>query len=85
MTIAELNQLEEPQFVERLGAVCEHSPWVAEGAWHRRPFSSPGHLHETMMAVVREAPAECRLALVRAHPELAGQEAKAGTDRKSVV
>ena len=79
MTIAELNQLGEPKFVERLGAVFEHSPWVAEGAWRRRPFASLETLHIAMTAIVREAPMERKLALVRAHPELAGQEAKAGT------
>jgi 2-oxo-4-hydroxy-4-carboxy-5-ureidoimidazoline decarboxylase len=75
----DINRLDRARFVERLGGVFEHSPWVAEGAWARRPFASVEALHEAMMTVVREAPQERQLALVRAHPELAGAEAKAGT------
>jgi OHCU decarboxylase len=58
--------------------VFEYSPWVAERAWERGPFRSAGELHAAMMAVVREASREEQLALVRAHPELAGREAKEG-------
>jgi OHCU decarboxylase len=60
-------------------AVFEHSPWVAERAWPRGPFRSADELHGAMMAVVREASEAERLALIRAHPELAGREAAQGT------
>ena len=76
---AQLNRLEKSQFVERYGGVFEHSPWVAECAWQRRPFASADSLHEAMMVVVSEAPRERQLALVRTHPELAGREAGEGT------
>lgn len=76
MELAGLNALGEREFVARLGAVFEHSPWVAQRAWHARPFSSVDALHEAMMAAVREATRDEQLALVRAHPELAGAEAK---------
>lgn len=66
-------------FVAELGAVFEHSPWVAERAFERRPFRSVDELHAAMMDVVRAASPAERLALLRAHPELAGAEAKAGT------
>src|SRR5256885_11399833 len=75
---AELNSLEEDEFVAHLGAVFEHSPWVAERAWLRRPFQSIEELHGAMMEVVREAGFDEQLALVRAHPELAGREAAEG-------
>ena len=52
--------------------VFEHSPWVAERAWRKQPFASVDALHEEMMAVVRDASREEQLALIRAHPELAG-------------
>ena len=55
--------------------VFEHSPWVAERAWLRGPFGSVDALHAAMMDVVRAASREEQLALVRAHPELAGREA----------
>ena len=55
MAPAEVNSLEEEEFVARFGAVFEHSPWVAERAWHRRPFSSLEDLHRAMTTEVREA------------------------------
>jgi len=58
--------------------VFEHSPWVAERAWESGEFRSADELHAAMMAVVREASREEQLALVRAHPELAGAQAVAG-------
>jgi len=79
VTLAELNRLNLAAFVAELGAVFEHSPWVAERAFQRRPFATVEELHHVMTAVVRGATPAEQLALVRAHPELAGAEAKAGT------
>ena len=79
VTLAELNRLGAAAFAGELGAVFEHSPWVASRAYDRRPFGSIDELHQAMMAAVRAASAEEQLALVRAHPELAGAEAKEGT------
>jgi OHCU decarboxylase len=77
-TLSEVNAMDEPSFVAALGGLFEHSPWVARGAWRRRPFASVGELHGAFEAAMREAPRERRLALVRAHPELAGREAIEG-------
>ncbi len=68
----------EDAFVAALGGVFEHSPWVAEGAHRAGPFASVEALHGAMVEVVRAAPRERRLALIRAHPQLAGREAEAG-------
>jgi len=76
--VIEANGLDRDAFVARFGGVFEHSPWVAERAWRRRPFVSLDALHAAMMAAVHEAPREEQLALVRAHPELAGREATEG-------
>lgn len=73
-----LNETSPDQFVALLGAIVEHSPWVAEAAASRRPFSTIDLLHRTMMQIVAEAPAAQKLALIQAHPELAGREAVAG-------
>ena len=78
MKLPQVNALTLAQFVARLGGVFEHSPWVAERAWARGPFDSADRLHESMMQVVRDANAEEQLALIRAHPELAGREASKG-------
>jgi OHCU decarboxylase len=68
----------EEVFVARYGGLVEHSPWVARGAWARGPFTGLDDLHAALVAVVREAPRERQLALIRAHPELAGREAQGG-------
>jgi 2-oxo-4-hydroxy-4-carboxy-5-ureidoimidazoline decarboxylase len=78
VALAGLNALEEREFVARLGGVFEHSPWVAQRAYAARPFASLEELHAAMMDAVRAAGREQQLALVRAHPELAGSEAKQG-------
>lgn len=67
------------EFVAALGGVFEHSPWVAERALASRPFADTAALHAAMVSVVRDAAREVQLGLLRAHPELAGREAQAGT------
>ena len=79
MTLAELNGLPRPAFEAQLGGVFEHSAWVASRAYAARPFASVDALHGAMMAAVRAAAGDEQLALVRAHPELAGAQTKAGT------
>ncbi|WP_313997224.1 2-oxo-4-hydroxy-4-carboxy-5-ureidoimidazoline decarboxylase [uncultured Paenibacillus sp.] len=71
LSIGGLNDLDRLQFVEKLGAVFEHSPWVAESAWELGPFRSKDDLHEKMMRIVRLSPAKRILKLFRAHPDLA--------------
>jgi 2-oxo-4-hydroxy-4-carboxy-5-ureidoimidazoline decarboxylase len=78
MTIDELNDADQTAFVATLGAIYEHSPWIAERAWPHRPFGTASALHAAMAQVVAEAGAEAQLGLVRAHPDLAGRLARAG-------
>lgn len=78
LTLSKLNAMDRASFVARLGAVFEHSPWVADAVWPARPFASIDELHRAMIAAVEAAPLPRRLALLQAHPELAGQEAQAG-------
>ena len=78
MTLWELNRLSTAAFVAALGNVFEHSPWVAERASKKRPFQTLDELHETMIAAVWSAPAATQMALLRAHPELAGKAALRG-------
>ena len=68
-----------PSFVAALGDIYEHAPWVAEAVHGQRPFASLAALHEAMIAAVRAASAEQRLALLKGHPDLAGKAARAGT------
>ena len=73
MTLAELNRLDRAQFVKALGGIYEHSPWVAEEIWSRRPFGTIDDLHAAMKDAVARAGHERQLALIRAHPDLAGK------------
>ncbi|WP_151636212.1 2-oxo-4-hydroxy-4-carboxy-5-ureidoimidazoline decarboxylase [Noviherbaspirillum aerium] len=73
-----LNAMSVADFTATLGAIFEHSPWVAERAAARRPFASVQQLHEAMADAVRGATEEERIALIRAHPELAGKAAVRG-------
>ena len=73
MTLAELNAADRAAFVAALGGVFERSPWVAERAFATRPFASVDALHRAMVAAMHAASREERLALIRAHPELAGR------------
>jgi 2-oxo-4-hydroxy-4-carboxy-5-ureidoimidazoline decarboxylase len=65
-----LNTCAPDAFVTALGEIFEHSPWVAEAAAVRRPFPTVAALHDAMVAVIRAAPAERKLAFLQAHPEL---------------
>ncbi|CAB3798106.1 2-oxo-4-hydroxy-4-carboxy-5-ureidoimidazoline decarboxylase [Pararobbsia alpina] len=65
-------------FVSTLGGIFEHSPWVAEGAWERRPFADIDALHRAMCEAVEAADPSLQLALIDAHPELAGKAAIRG-------
>ena len=73
MTLAELDALDRAGFVAALGGVFEHSPWIAERAFAARPFASVDALHRAMLHVVDSATRDEQLALIRAHPELAGR------------
>jgi 2-oxo-4-hydroxy-4-carboxy-5-ureidoimidazoline decarboxylase len=79
VTLAALNAADKAQFVAALGAIYEHSPWVAEAAFAKKPFPSLAALHEAMAAAVRSADGAKTLALIAAHPDLAGKAARAGT------
>ena len=70
MTLREVNESDRPRFVEKVGWVFEHSPWVAERAWIEKPFASVDDLHRAMAAAVIAATPEEQLSLLRAHPDL---------------
>jgi OHCU decarboxylase len=74
-----INELDRAAFVERFGPLFEHSPWVAEAAWHDRPFADREQLYQALVAAMYAAPRERKLALIRAHPDLAGKAAIEGT------
>jgi 2-oxo-4-hydroxy-4-carboxy-5-ureidoimidazoline decarboxylase len=78
-SLAQLNGLDQAAFVRLVGPVFEHSPWIAEAAWPRRPFTDLAKLHAALCEIVRAASADQKLALICAHPDLAGRAALAGS------
>ena len=78
MTRTELNSLRHDEFVLIVGPVFEHSPWIADAAWGKRPFASVEELHRTLCETVLDASEKKQLALIRAHPDLVGRLALAG-------
>ena len=76
-TLAELNACSKDDFVAALANIFEYSPWIAEQAASSRPFAGVGPLFEAMKAAVDRAPSELRLALIKAHPDLANKTQRA--------
>jgi N-carbamoyl-L-amino-acid hydrolase len=79
LTLHQLNAATPAEFAALLAGIYEHSPWIAEQAARARPFASFVQLKLAMSHAVREAGRDAQLALVRAHPELAGKAMLART------
>jgi beta-ureidopropionase / N-carbamoyl-L-amino-acid hydrolase len=73
LTIDQINQASLPQALAMLDGLYEHSPWIAELALAKRPFTSLGQLKHCMVEVLAGAGKEKQIGLIRAHPELAGK------------
>ncbi|MEY2496757.1 MAG: 2-oxo-4-hydroxy-4-carboxy-5-ureidoimidazoline decarboxylase [Verrucomicrobiota bacterium] len=91
--LAELNALEREEFTRLLGPIFEHSPWVAARTCSQRPFGSREDVRVALCATVAKASDEEKLSLIRAHPDLIGddevtaasraEQASAGLDHAS--
>ena len=73
ITLEQLDAADRAGFVALLDGTYEYSPWIAEQAWAKRPFATLAQLKLALVEAVRTAGREARLALIRAHPELAGK------------
>ena len=73
MTLDQLNAEPAPEALQLLDGLYEHSPWIAEQALAQRPFQSLAQLKHAMARIVAQSGLEPQLALIRAHPELAGK------------
>ena len=73
MTLDQLNAAPTPEALQLLDGLYEHSPWIAEQALTQRPYLSLAQLKHAMAHIVAQASIAPQLALIRAHPELAGK------------
>ncbi len=78
LSVDDLNRMAASDFAAAFGDVAEHSPWVAERAAGARPFAGRGAVAEAFAAALRGAARDEKLAVLRAHPDLAGRAAIAG-------
>src|SRR5882724_5426654 len=90
-TLSDLNASSKDDFVAALANIFEYSPWIAEHAASARPFAGAKPLFDAMKAALDRAPPELRLALIKAHPDLAnktqraaGLTAESGAEQNSV-
>jgi OHCU decarboxylase len=74
------SRMEREEFVAKFGGIFEHSPWIAERAYELElgpAHDSAGGLHNALCRVFRSASEDERLAVLKAHPDLAGKLAQA--------
>lgn len=76
-TLSDLNACSRDDFVAALANIFEYSPWIAEHAASARPFAGVKQLFDAMKAALDRAPSELRLALIKAHPDLANRTQRA--------
>jgi N-carbamoyl-L-amino-acid hydrolase len=72
-TLSQLNAASPAEAAQMLDGLYEHTPWIAEQALTQRPFRSLAQLKHAMTQVLQDAGRDKQLALIRAHPELAGK------------
>jgi N-carbamoyl-L-amino-acid hydrolase len=78
-TLDQLNTASPDEAQRMLDGLYEHTPWIAAEALKQRPFRSLAHLKHVMTQVLARADQNAQLALIRAHPELAGKAMVAKT------
>ncbi len=78
-TIPQLNAAPDDAAAALLDGVYEHSPWIARAALAQRPFADLAHLRRALADATRAGGRDAQLALLRAHPRLAGKAMVAGT------
>ncbi len=72
------SQMSEPDFIDSFGGIYEHSAWVAKTAYADGLSDDVETLCKNMRQIVEDAGEDAQLALLRAHPDLAGKLAKSG-------
>lgn len=79
LDIARINAMDASEFSRAFGPIYENSPWVAQRAFERRPFGSRLDLQLALYGALQSASDDEKIALLDAHPDLAGREAELGT------
>ena len=75
------SRLSREDFVNVFADIYEHSPWVAEKAFNLgldQSVDEVDGLHQRMADILLSASVDAQLALINAHPDLAGKAAVRG-------
>ena len=78
VTLDDLNGRSLEGFISVCGPLFEHSPWVAERTWPRRPFATREALCRELLSTLAGASEKEKLDLISAHPDLVGRLARQG-------
>ncbi len=78
VALSQLNRADRQGFVTVCGPLFEHSPWVADRTWERRPFGTLSVLHRQLVATMEMASEDEQINLICAHPDLVGRLAARG-------
>jgi 2-oxo-4-hydroxy-4-carboxy-5-ureidoimidazoline decarboxylase len=78
LSMDEVNELDKNGFVNLFGSLYENSPWIIEESYRKKPFLSMTTLHNSFVETVTQSDQDQQIALIRAHPDLAGKAAIAG-------
>ena len=76
--LSELNQADREGFIAVCGPLFEHSPWIAERTWPKRPFASRDVLHAALCETMYAASKDEQVKLIASHPNLVGRMAQEG-------
>jgi 2-oxo-4-hydroxy-4-carboxy-5-ureidoimidazoline decarboxylase len=77
ISLDDLNAKSKADFVAELANIFEYSPWIAEAAADQRPFTGVAQLFAAMTQAVQQASGDLRMALIKAHPDLADKTQRA--------
>lgn len=80
--LGDLNAMDRVEFVRVVGPIFEHSPWVAARTENQRPFSSREALLAALVATVENSTDEEKVCLIRAHPDLIGDDEITSASRR---
>ena len=82
MTVDQVNQVSDEEFVARFGPLFQGPPWVAAEVARLRPFRSLYDMRHAFHGVLLDAPEERQRALLEAYPDLAAQVTLGGESRR---
>jgi len=70
LSIDQINQMDQDQFVAEFGGLFQGPPWIAEQAYDARPFEDVYALRRALHDVLFQAPPDKQLELINSYPDI---------------